>query len=106
MEIREPTQILSPTIWSRQDFKNVANKRRHRNRMGRHDMDQGLRNKLRNVVTQCRKLLEKDTTDSLEGKYGIFAKKDQVTADPNAKMAHLTGEERQHAKISSIISPT
>ena len=52
-------------------------------------MDQEIRNKLRNVVTQCRKLLEDSMSQELEGKYGIFAKKDQVTANPNAKMAHL-----------------
>ena len=61
-------------------------------------MDQEIRNKLRNVVTQCRKLLEEDTRDALEGKYGIFAKKDQVTADPNAKMTHLTEEEQAARK--------
>src|SRR5260370_5081474 len=57
-------------------------------------MDQEIRNKLRNVVTQCRKLLEASIPQELEGKYGLFAKKDQVTADANAKMAHLTDEER------------
>src|SRR4051812_45007624 len=57
-------------------------------------MDQEIRNKLRNVVTQCRELLEKSVSQELEGKYGIFAKKDQVTADPNAKMSHLTEEEQ------------
>jgi len=57
-------------------------------------MDQEIRNKLRNVVTQCRKLLEDSVSQELEGKYGIFAKKDQVTADPNARMAHLTEEEQ------------
>jgi hypothetical protein len=57
-------------------------------------MDQEIRNKLRNVVTQCRKLLEDSVSQELEGKYCIFAKKDQVTADPNATMAHLTEEER------------
>ena len=57
-------------------------------------MDQEIRNKLRNVVTQCRKLLEDSVSQELEGKYGIFAKKDQVTADPNAKMTHLTEEEQ------------
>jgi hypothetical protein len=57
-------------------------------------MNQEIRNKLRNVVTQCRKLLEDSVSQELEGKYGIFAKKDQVTADPNAKMSHLTEEEQ------------
>ena len=56
-------------------------------------MNQEIRNKLRNVVTQCRELLEVSISQELEGKYGIFAKKDQVTADPNAKMTHLTEEE-------------
>src|SRR3990172_5493757 len=61
-------------------------------------MDQEIRNKLRNVVTQCRKLLEDSISQELEGKYGIFAKKDQVTADPNAKMTHLTEEEQAARK--------
>jgi hypothetical protein len=61
-------------------------------------MDQAIRNKLRNVVTQCRKLLEDAISQELEGKYAIFAKKDQVTADPNAKMAHLTKEEQAARK--------
>src|ERR1700756_1951214 len=61
-------------------------------------MDQEIRNKLRNVVTQCRKLLEDSISQDLEGKYGIFAKKDVVTADPNAPMSHLTDEERAARK--------
>lgn len=61
-------------------------------------MDQEIRNKLRNVVTQCRKLLEDSVSQELEGKYGIFAKKEQVTADPNAKMTHLTNEEQAARK--------
>src|SRR5664279_4650212 len=61
-------------------------------------MDQETRNKLRNVVTQCRKLLEDSVSQELEGKYGIFAKKDQVTADPNAEMTHLTEEEQAARK--------
>ncbi len=61
-------------------------------------MNQDIRNKLRNVVTQCRKLLEDSVSQELEGKYGIFAKKDQVTADPNAKMPHLTEEEQAARK--------
>ena len=61
-------------------------------------MDQEIRNKLRNVVTQCRKLLEDSVSQELEGKYGIFAKKDHVTADPNAKMSHLSEEEQAARK--------
>src|SRR3984893_599172 len=61
-------------------------------------MDQEIRNKLRNVVTHCRKLLEDSVSQELEGKYGIFTKNDQVIADPNAKMTHLTEEERATRK--------
>ncbi len=57
-------------------------------------MNQEIRNRLRNVVTQCRKLLEESVSQELEGKYGIFAKKDHVTADPSAPMTHLTEEEQ------------
>jgi hypothetical protein len=61
-------------------------------------VDQEIRNKLRNVVTQCRKLLEDSISQELEGKYGIFAKKEQVIADPNAKMNHLSEEEQAARK--------
>jgi hypothetical protein len=61
-------------------------------------MDQEIRNKLRNVVTQCRRLLEEAITQELEGKYSIFAKKDQVTADPNAEMKNLTSQEDREAR--------
>src|SRR2546430_1047597 len=57
-------------------------------------MNQEIRNKLRNVVTKCRKLLEDSVSQDLEGRYGIFARNGQVTADPNAKMSHLTEEEQ------------
>ena len=61
-------------------------------------MDQEIRNKLRSVVTQCRKLLEDSVSQELEGKYTIFARKDQVTADPNAKLTNLTEEEQAARK--------
>jgi hypothetical protein len=61
-------------------------------------MNQEIRNKLRNVVTQCRKLLEDSVSQELEGKYGIFARRQQVTADPNASMTHLTEEEQSARK--------
>jgi len=61
-------------------------------------MDQEIRNKLRNVVTQCRTLLQDSISQELEGKYTIFARKDQVTADPNAKMTDLTEEEQAARK--------
>ncbi len=55
-------------------------------------MNQEIRNKLRNVVTQCRKLLEDSICQDLEGKYSIFAKNGGVTADPNATMINLSPE--------------
>lgn len=71
-------------------------------------MDQEIRNKLRNVVTQCRKLLAGDENDTekdkgeirelLEGKFGIFARGEKVTADPNAVMTHLSDEEQAARK--------
>ena len=36
-------------------------------------MDQAIRNKLRSVVTQCRKLLEEAVAQELQGKFGIYA---------------------------------
>ena len=35
-------------------------------------MDQSIRNKLRNVVTQCRKLLEEAVAQVLQGQFGIY----------------------------------
>jgi hypothetical protein len=61
-------------------------------------MNQEIRNKLRNVVTQCRKLLEDSVSQELEGKYGIFARREVVTADPNAAMSHLSEEEQTARK--------
>lgn len=61
-------------------------------------MDQEIRIKLRNVVTQCRRLLEEAITQELEGKYSIFAKKDQVTADPNVEMKNLTTQQDRDAR--------
>lgn len=58
-------------------------------------MDQAIRNKLRAVVTQCRKLLEESVSQELQGKFGIYAsKKDGVQVDDEARMTHLTDEER------------
>ena len=59
-------------------------------------MDQDIRNKLRNVVTQCRTLLEKDIRTSLEGKFRIYEKNGEVaTADPKAPMGHLTEDDNE-----------
>jgi hypothetical protein len=57
-------------------------------------MDQEIRNKLRSVVTHCRRLLEDAVSQELEGKYSIFARREQVTADQNAILTHLTEEEQ------------
>jgi len=47
-------------------------------------MNQEIRNRRRNVVTQCRKLLEDAITQDLEGKLVIFARSGNVAADPLA----------------------
>ena len=58
-------------------------------------MDQTIRNRLRGVVTQCRKLLEDSTTQALQGRFGIYAarKKGEVHIEDEARMAHLTEED-------------
>ncbi len=62
-------------------------------------MDQAIRNKLRGVVTRCRKLLEDSVSQELQGKFGIYAaKKDGVQVDDEARMTHLTVEERAARK--------
>src|SRR5271166_2553300 len=60
-------------------------------------MDQGLRNKLRSVVTQCRRLLEESIAQQLQGRYDIYAsgKKDEVRAEKDVPLGHLSDEERQ-----------
>jgi len=59
-------------------------------------MDQAIRNKLRNVVTQCRKLLEQSVTETLQGQFGILAagKKGGVHVEDESRMAHLGQEDR------------
>jgi len=59
-------------------------------------MDQSVRNKLRNVVTQCRKLLEDATAQTLQGQLGIYAsrKKGLLTIEDESSMAHLVDEDR------------
>ncbi len=56
-------------------------------------MDKALRNTLRNVVTQCRKELEKSVAEMLEGQFGIYAlgKIDAATA-----MSHLSAEDQEY----------
>jgi len=59
-------------------------------------LDQTIRNKLRGVVTQCRKLLEDSTAQALQGRFGIYPsrKKGEVQIEDEARMAHLTEEDR------------
>jgi len=61
-------------------------------------MDQSIRNKLRGVVTQCRKLLENSTAQALQGRFGIYTgrKKGEVQIEDEARMAHLTEEDRAY----------
>ena len=60
-------------------------------------MDQAIRNKLRSVVTQCRRLLEESIAQQLQGQFDIYAtgKKDEVKAEDDVPLGHLTDEERQ-----------
>ncbi len=60
-------------------------------------MDQAIRNKLRSVVTQCRRLLEESIAQQLQGKYDIYAtgKKDEVRAEQELSLGHLSEEEGQ-----------
>lgn len=57
-------------------------------------MDQAIRNKLRSVVTQCRRLLEESIAQQLQGKYDIYStgKKDEVRAEKDVPLGHLTDE--------------
>jgi hypothetical protein len=61
-------------------------------------MDQNLRNKLRNVVTDCRRLLEDAVEKVLQGQFGIHAtgKKEEVQVEDAARMGHLSDEDRQY----------
>src|SRR5215813_13969904 len=63
-------------------------------------MDQGTRNKLRNVVTQCRKLLEDAVAQVLQGQFGIYGsgKRDEVHIEDEVRMAHLSDEDRTYRK--------
>src|SRR6188474_1900587 len=58
-------------------------------------MEQAIRNKLRSVVTQCRRLLEESIAQQLQGKYDIYAtgKRDEVRAEKDVSLGHLTDEE-------------
>ena len=62
-------------------------------------MEQTTRNKLRNVVTRSRKLLEDSVAQQLEGQFGIRAgKKDAVQIEDDARMSHLSDEDVQYRR--------
>lgn len=56
-------------------------------------MDKSLRNTLRNVVTQCRRLLEDAVSATLESPFGIF--KDGEVED-DTRMRHLSAHDREY----------
>jgi hypothetical protein len=63
-------------------------------------MDQAIRNKLRNVVTQCRRLLEEAVSQVLQGQFGIHAsaKKDEVHVEDEARMRNLGEEDKGYRR--------
>lgn len=63
-------------------------------------MEQVVRKKLGNVVTQCRKLLEESISQQLQGQLGIYTgkKKDKVEIDDESRMTHLSDEDRQYRR--------
>lgn len=58
-------------------------------------MDKSLRNTLRNVVTQCRRLLEDAVSATLESPFGIF--KDGEVED-DTRMGHLSPHDRDYRR--------
>jgi len=58
-------------------------------------MEKALRNTLRNVVTQCRKLLEESIGETLQGRYGIHL---SGKVEEAARLTHLTSEESDHRR--------
>lgn len=63
-------------------------------------MEQAIRNKLRSVVTQCRKRLEDAAARELEGRFSIYIgpNKDRVIIADEAGLSHLTEEDRAYRK--------
>ena len=61
-------------------------------------MDQVIRNKLRNAVTQCRRALEEATAQALQGRFGIYSerKKGEVHIEEESRMGHLTADDRAY----------
>src|SRR5215475_10030305 len=62
-------------------------------------MDQTIRNKLRGVVTQCRKLLEDAVAQTLQGQFGIYrGTKGEVHVEEAARMTHLSEEDKAYRR--------
>lgn len=63
-------------------------------------MDQSIRNKLRSVVTQCRKLLEEAVRQVLQGQFGIYetGKKDEIHVEDEDRMKNLSGEDKGYRR--------
>ncbi|MEH1891212.1 MAG: hypothetical protein V7K92_17765 [Nostoc sp.] len=56
-------------------------------------MDKSLRNTLRNVVTQCRRLLEEAVAELLEGRFGIYI---TGKVEPVDRMKHLSVDDLEY----------
>src|SRR5207249_1298636 len=56
-------------------------------------MDKQLRNSLRNVITQCRRLLEDAVAEVLQGQFGVHT---TGKVEDAAEMRHLSEEDRQY----------
>jgi hypothetical protein len=60
-------------------------------------MGPAIRNKLRNTVTQCRKLLEESIAQTLQGHFGIYrGNKDEVHVEDASRMTHLSVEDQAY----------
>ncbi|RUT01261.1 hypothetical protein DSM106972_068120 [Dulcicalothrix desertica PCC 7102] len=56
-------------------------------------MDKSLRNTLRNVVTQCRKILEEAVAEVLEGQFGIYT---SGKLEDASRMEHLSSDDLEY----------
>jgi hypothetical protein len=63
-------------------------------------MDQATRNKLRNVVTRCRRLLEEAVGEVLQGQFGLYPSgaKGEVKVEDASQMGHLSDEDQGYRK--------
>jgi len=57
-------------------------------------MEQATRNRLRNIVTQCRRLLEETVAQALQGQFGIYsAKRGSVHIEDASRLSHLSEQD-------------